>query len=199
VGVVVSDTSGRAWRTGQTDIAIGAAGVIVLDDHTGRTDGYGNPLSVTAPAIVDEVAAMAELATGKLGNAPAALVRGLDRFVLPAGTDGPGARALVREPAQDMFALGTREAVLHALLGTRPEAFGAPAAAEELVEALAALVPGAAAERRAGEVLVELRPAGASRDDACLARLAALAHAYGWRLEHDASPAAAVRFRPATP
>ena len=78
VGVVVTDTAGRAWRTGQTDIAIGAAGIVVLDDHAGRTDAYGNELAVTAPALADELAGAAELAQGKLDGA--------------AVRPGPGAR-----------------------------------------------------------------------------------------------------------
>ena len=67
VAVVVTDTAGRAWREGQTDIAVGAAGLRVLDDLAGRTDPYGNLLAVTAPAVADEIAGAAELASGKLG------------------------------------------------------------------------------------------------------------------------------------
>ena len=68
VGVVVTDTAGRAWREGQTDIAIGAAGVRVVEDFAGRVDAHGNPLVVTAPAVADEIAGAAELAQGKLGR-----------------------------------------------------------------------------------------------------------------------------------
>ena len=75
VAVVVSDTAGRAWREGQTDIAVGAAGLDVLDDHAGLVDDYGNELAVTAPAIADEVAAAADLVKGKLARRPAALLR----------------------------------------------------------------------------------------------------------------------------
>ena len=129
-GVVVTDTAGRAWRTGQTDIAIGAAGIMVLDDHTGRTDGYGNELAVTAPALADELAGAAELAQGKLTGRPFALVRGRADLVLPPGVDGPGAAALVRVEGEDLFGYGAREAVVRALAGAPADQapFGAPAA-----------------------------------------------------------------------
>ena len=141
VAVVVTDTAGRAWRAGQTDVALGAAGLVVLDDHGGRTDSYGNPLVVTAPAVADEVASAAELATGKLSHSPAALVRGLGGFVLPRGDHGPGAAALVRAEDEDLFGLGAREAVLTALTaleaGRLPvRGFGAPASPDELAAAL---------------------------------------------------------------
>ena len=112
IGVVVTDTAGRAWRTGQTDIAIGAAGLLVLDDHSGRTDAHGNELAVTAPALADELAGAAELAQGKLTARPFALVRGRGDLVLPAGDDGPGAAALVRVEGEDLFGYGAREAVV---------------------------------------------------------------------------------------
>lgn len=108
VGVLVTDTFGRTWRVGQTDLAIGAAGVQVLDDHRGRVDAHGNELAVTAPAIADELAAAAELAMGKLAQVPVAIVSGLGQWVLDE--DGPGVRALVRPSEDDMFRLGTREA-----------------------------------------------------------------------------------------
>src|SRR5690242_18208037 len=91
VAVVVSDTAGRAWRHGQTDLAIGAAGIEPLEVFEGRTDGYGNELAVTAPAVVDEIAGFAELVTGKLGGRPVTFVRGLADRVLPPGEHGPGA------------------------------------------------------------------------------------------------------------
>ena len=133
VGVVVTDTAGRAWRTGQTDIAIGAAGLLVLDDHSGRTDAHGNELAVTAPALADELAGAAELAQGKLTARPFALVRGRADLVLPAGDDGPGAAALVRVEGEDLFGYGAREAVVRALTGDPADRapFGAPASTEE--------------------------------------------------------------------
>ena len=92
VGVVITDTAGRAWRTGQTDIAIGAAGLLVLDDHAGRTDAHGNELAVTAPALADELAGAAELAQGKLAGRPFALVRGRADLVLPPRRGRAGRR-----------------------------------------------------------------------------------------------------------
>src|SRR3546814_8763434 len=70
VGVLVTDTAGRPWRNGQTDIAIGAAGLVVLEEFAGVTDSYGNALAVTAPAVADELAGLSELASGKLGGRP---------------------------------------------------------------------------------------------------------------------------------
>jgi coenzyme F420-0:L-glutamate ligase len=87
VAVLVTDTAGRAWREGQTDLAIGAAGLVVLDDLAGRVDPYGNTLAVTAPAVADEIAGAAELAAGKLGRRPFVVVRGRSDLVLPAGED----------------------------------------------------------------------------------------------------------------
>jgi coenzyme F420-0:L-glutamate ligase / coenzyme F420-1:gamma-L-glutamate ligase len=182
VGVVVSDTSGRAWRTGQTDVALGAAGVIVLDDHAGRVDTYGNLLAVTAPAVADEIASAAELATGKLSGTPACLVRGLDRFVLSPGDHGAGAAALVRPEVDDMFGLGAREAV-SAALGTAPSdrlGFGAPATTGEVVLAIRAVLPHLEeVSGSAHRVVVRLPHADfeAGRDSA---RLGALLAAHGW-------------------
>jgi coenzyme F420-0:L-glutamate ligase/coenzyme F420-1:gamma-L-glutamate ligase len=141
VGVVVTDTAGRAWREGQTDLAVGAAGLRVLDDHTGRRDAYGNELVVTAPAVADELAGAAELAQGKLGGRPCAVVRGRADLVLPAGDDGPGAAALVRPEGADLFGYGAREAVLRALVGDPDDAtpFGSPSDATELAAALTRL------------------------------------------------------------
>ncbi|NJP46308.1 coenzyme F420-0:L-glutamate ligase [Actinacidiphila epipremni] len=143
VGVVVTDTFGRPWRQGLTDVAIGAAGVAVLDDMRGGQDAYGNPLVVTVTATADELAAAGDLVKGKATGRPVAVVRGLGHVVLPAGEAAqaapyaeaaqyaesyaepaglsadpdpdPGARALVRSPADDMFRLGTSEAVREAV------------------------------------------------------------------------------------
>jgi coenzyme F420-0:L-glutamate ligase / coenzyme F420-1:gamma-L-glutamate ligase len=119
VGVIVTDTSGRPWRTGLTDFAIGAAGVRVLDDLRGGTDPYGNPLKVTVTALADELAAAGELVKGKTDGRPVAVVRGLSHLVTPAGEPGDGARALVRRAADDLFRLGTSEAVREAVTGRR--------------------------------------------------------------------------------
>ena len=115
VAVVISDTAGRAWREGQTDIAIGAAGLVVAEDYAGQTDPHGNELAVTLPAVADELAGAAELATGKLGGRPFAVVRGRADLVLPVGEHGPGAASLVRPDGADLFGYGAREAVVRAL------------------------------------------------------------------------------------
>ena len=116
VGIVITDTLGRPWRNGQTDLAIGAAGVRVVEDLRGTTDSHGNVLAVTEPALADEIAGASELVKGKADGVPVAVLRGLDDVVLPAGDDGPGARALVRDAEFDMFSLGTREAARAAVL-----------------------------------------------------------------------------------
>lgn len=153
VGVLVSDTSGRAWRVGQTDIAIGAAGISVVADYRGTTDPYGNPLSVTLPAVADELTGAANLVAGKTSGRPFAIIRGRADLVLPAGEDGDGAGALVRTDAEDMFGIGAREAVVQAILGeeTAQAAFGARASVEDVRAALA-LVPGAGPEAAAAIV-----------------------------------------------
>jgi len=99
--LLITDSFGRAWRLGQTDVAIGAAGLVPLDDWTGRPDALGDELSVTAIAVGDSIAAAADLARAKDSREPAVLVRGLERFVT-AG-DGPGAAALRRPAAEDLF------------------------------------------------------------------------------------------------
>ncbi|MCX4787109.1 MULTISPECIES: coenzyme F420-0:L-glutamate ligase [unclassified Streptomyces] len=114
VGVVVTDTFGRPWRNGLTDVAIGAAGVLVLDDLRGGTDAYGNPLSATVVATADELASAGDLVKGKASGLPVAVVRGLVHVVDPTDAAG-GARAMVRVAADDMFRLGTSEAVREAV------------------------------------------------------------------------------------
>jgi coenzyme F420-0:L-glutamate ligase/coenzyme F420-1:gamma-L-glutamate ligase len=109
VGVVVSDTMGRPWRVGLTDQAIGVAGLAPLEDLRGRDDGHGNVLDVTVTATADEIAAAADLVKGKLAGRPVAVVRGLGRHV--GAEDGPGAAALVRPAAEDMFRLGAHDVV----------------------------------------------------------------------------------------
>jgi coenzyme F420-0:L-glutamate ligase/coenzyme F420-1:gamma-L-glutamate ligase len=107
VGVVVTDTMGRPWRNGQTDVAIGAAGLTPLRDHRGQPDTFGNLLEVTVAAVADEIAAAGDLVKGKVDQVPVAIVRGLAEMVTAA--DGPGAAALVRPAAEDMFRLGAAD------------------------------------------------------------------------------------------
>lgn len=101
VAVVIADSFGRAWRQGQAEVAIGCAGLVPLDDWRGRQDSSGRELSATVIAIADEVAAAADLVRVKDSGVPAAVVRGLDRHV--TADDGPGAAALRRPPAEDLF------------------------------------------------------------------------------------------------
>jgi coenzyme F420-0:L-glutamate ligase / coenzyme F420-1:gamma-L-glutamate ligase len=106
VAVVVTDTLGRTWRVGQTDVAIGSAGLPVLHRYEGAHDAEGNELLVTEVALADEVAAAADLVKGKLGGLPVAVVRGMHPV-----DDRSSARDLVRPIDEDMFWLGTDEAI----------------------------------------------------------------------------------------
>ncbi|MER7849914.1 coenzyme F420-0:L-glutamate ligase [Kitasatospora sp. NPDC096077] len=113
LAVVVTDTFGRPWRSGLTDVAIGAAGLSVLEDHRGRTDSHGNELALTVTATADELAAAADLVKGKATGVPVAVVRGLGHLVTTE--DGEGTRPLVRSADHDMFRLGTSEALRQAV------------------------------------------------------------------------------------
>lgn len=184
VAVVLTDTFGRAWRTGQTDQAIGAAGLEPLTDHAGDVDAHGHVLAVTAPAVADELAGAADLVKGKLGARPFAVVRGLAHLVLPEDEHGPGAAPLRRPREQDMFALGAREAVMAALVGSDADCFGSPVAAEELRAALALL---GLAARVDDETSVTT---------AADVRVSAVAHAHGWRVLEEAPAALRLGPRP---
>jgi len=113
LGVIISDTAGRPWRTGQTDHAIGVCGVQALQNYVGARDAYDNELQVTVMAVADELAAAADLVKGKLRGRPVAVVRGLGSLVSEADSS---ARELLRDPAKDMFSFGSQEAVLAAAL-----------------------------------------------------------------------------------
>ena len=106
VAVIVTDTMGRAWRNGQTDTAIGSAGIAVLHGYAGVLDGHGNELVVTEVAVADEIAAAADLVKGKLTGVPVAVLRGLD-----VRDDGSTAAALLRSGEDDLFWLGTGESI----------------------------------------------------------------------------------------
>jgi coenzyme F420-0:L-glutamate ligase/coenzyme F420-1:gamma-L-glutamate ligase len=99
--VLLSDSFGRPWRLGQSDVAIGCAGLAPLDDWRGRTDRTGRELSATVGAVADEIVAAADLARDKAAGLPAVLVRGLEHLVT-AG-DGPGAVAIQRPASDDLF------------------------------------------------------------------------------------------------
>jgi coenzyme F420-0:L-glutamate ligase/coenzyme F420-1:gamma-L-glutamate ligase len=103
VAVIVADTFGRPWRLGQTDVAIGAAGIGVLRDERGRPDRQGRRLEATQVALADELAAAADLVRGKADGVPVVVVRGL---AYPPAS-GAGARELVRPAAEDLFRRGT--------------------------------------------------------------------------------------------
>ncbi len=123
LGVVVSDTFGRPWRAGQTDVAIGAAGIRVIEPLAGSVDTHGRPLVVSAAAIADEIASTAELVAGKTSGRPVTIVRGLARHV--ASLDEPGARRLVRDADSDMFRLGSAEAHAEGHAEGRAEGYAA--------------------------------------------------------------------------
>lgn len=108
LAVVVSDTAGRPWREGLTDIAIGAAGLTVLADLRGGLDAHGRQMSATITAVADQVAAASELVRGKTAGRPVAVVRGLSHHVTVQ--DGPGARSAVRSAEDDLFRVGSAEA-----------------------------------------------------------------------------------------
>lgn len=128
--VVLSDTSGRAWRGGLTDFALGAAGLNPVDDLRGLADTNGRDLAVTVRNIADEAASAADLVKGKIDRVPVAVLTGLDAFV--TAEDGPGAAGLVRTGSTDWFGLGRAEAVRTAL-GVPP---GTPLAAEVGIESV---------------------------------------------------------------
>jgi coenzyme F420-0:L-glutamate ligase / coenzyme F420-1:gamma-L-glutamate ligase len=99
--ILITDSFGRAWRHGQCDVAIGCAGLNPLEDWRGRTDATGRELKATWIAVADELAAAADLARRKDASLPVILVRGAGRHVSP--DDGPGAAALIRPEAEDLF------------------------------------------------------------------------------------------------
>jgi coenzyme F420-0:L-glutamate ligase/coenzyme F420-1:gamma-L-glutamate ligase len=101
VAVLITDSFGRAWRHGQCDVALGCAGMTPLDDWRGRTDAAGVQLRATWLAVADAAAATADLARAKDSREPVVLIDGLDRFVTTE--DGPGAAAMLRPPAEDLF------------------------------------------------------------------------------------------------
>ena len=138
VAVIITDTMGRAWRNGQIDAAVGAAGLAVLHGYSGAVDQHGNELVVTEVAIADEVAAAADLVKGKLTAVPVAVVRGLS-----IADDGSTARQLLRPGDEDLFWLGTAEALdmgrrQAQLLRRSVRRFSAQPVPPELVEAAVA-------------------------------------------------------------
>jgi len=137
VAVLITDTVGRPWRQGLTDIAIGVAGLEPLIDLRGGTDGYGRPLDATVIAVADELAAATDLVKGKVAGVPVAVVGGLGHLV--TGSHGTGALALIRPPDEDMFRLGTADAVRAAVAfrGETTEFVARPVPAELIDSAIA--------------------------------------------------------------
>ncbi|MEP6852487.1 MAG: coenzyme F420-0:L-glutamate ligase [bacterium] len=107
VGVIISDSLGRAWRRGIIDVALGVAGLAAIQDMRGSRDKHGNELQATEIALADEIASAADLVKGKLSDIPVAVVRGLH-----LRDDGAGSGPLIRTSREDMFRLGTAEALV---------------------------------------------------------------------------------------
>jgi coenzyme F420-0:L-glutamate ligase/coenzyme F420-1:gamma-L-glutamate ligase len=167
VAIIISDTMGRPWRIGLTDVALGAAGIGAIRDHRGEVDPYGNELQVTQMAVVDELAGAGELVKGKSDQVPVAVVRG---YLSPADDertadgDDPGVATLIRTASEDMFSLGTAEARAAGLraaaqLADAPLADAQLAGAPELAgDGAGAGVDAAAVNRAIGAVAGVLGP-----------------------------------------
>ena len=133
LGVLITDTFGRAWRTGVVNVAIGCAGVPATVDLRGRPDDRGRPLEATVVALADEIAAASGLVMGKDARVPVALVRGVRRL---DGTDGPAAD-LIRPADEDLFRTSTHEAI-RSLSGNDAASGPGPIGRELLIEAIGA-------------------------------------------------------------
>ncbi|GAA1519602.1 coenzyme F420-0:L-glutamate ligase [Agromyces terreus] len=171
IGVILSDTLGRPWREGQTDVAIGAAGVHVVDDLRGGVDALGRPLTVTMACLADELAGAGDLVKGKASGCPVAVVSGLARAVGPL--DLPGAASIARPSDRDLFRLGTDEAIALGRRTGHEQGFASGRAVGHAEGFAAGYAEGAAAAR--AEVLM----ARAARRNARAALVGAGADAAG--------------------
>ncbi len=173
VAVLITDTMGRPWRMGQADAAIGAAGLQPLNDYRGLPDTFGVPLQVTLAAVADELASAADLVKGKTSGIPVALIRGLGGLVTEA--DGPGAQALIRPAAEDMFRFGAADVL--AARRTVREFTADPVDADAVRRAIAAALTAPAPHHSAPvrfAVLSSLRARTALLDDMLAAWIADL-------------------------
>ncbi len=153
VGVIISDSMGRPWREGITDAAIGVAGLSAVFDARGLVDSHGNTLDVTTVAVADEIAAAADLVKGKLTGIPVAIVRGMHG--LP--DDGLGSTALIRGADEDLFRLGTAEAIAVGREDAGGATVIAPPLHAEAVQAITAFEPDSS-ERQAFLAFLAARP-----------------------------------------
>ncbi|MFN2557007.1 MAG: coenzyme F420-0:L-glutamate ligase [Nitriliruptorales bacterium] len=188
VGVVISDTFGRPWRVGQTDVAIGVAGIAPLRDERGERDRFGRQLEVSIAAVADELAGAADIARRKAGGVPFVVIRGAEVHQDAQGS----ARSLVRGAGEDLFRWGVTQAGLQnpGAVGESPRLGPGPVSEEALAAALAVagpgsdgwrmmLVPGrtrtsiatqevgqavSAASARVAVCLIDAPPAGSGRD-----------------------------------
>jgi coenzyme F420-0:L-glutamate ligase len=158
VGVVISDSAGRPWRAGIVDYAIGVAGFSAVFDARGALDRHGNELIVTEVAVADEVAAAADLVKGKLSGVPVAIVRGLARDG-KLRDDGLGSSTLIRDAADDLFRLGTAEAIeVGRTSAISPSAPGLHASAVAIVSAMPDAPPAEGAIKYAFLAFLAARP-----------------------------------------
>jgi coenzyme F420-0:L-glutamate ligase/coenzyme F420-1:gamma-L-glutamate ligase len=189
VVVIVSDTMGRPWRNGLTDVALGAAGIDPLRDYRGESDAYGNELHLTQMSMIDELCGAAELVKGKYDQVPVAVIRG---FGIVGTPDGPGASLLVRSAETDMFSLGTAEARAEGLrmaAGLDDVTLEPPS--RPLDEAIAAAISatGPALDwQRDGDRLMPRLPDGVTA--AAIARAGAAVHVLRCSLAADGYPTA---------
>jgi coenzyme F420-0:L-glutamate ligase/coenzyme F420-1:gamma-L-glutamate ligase len=196
VAVIISDTMGRPWRDGVIDTAIGAAGLDVLWDLRGEHDAAGHLLEATVVAVADELASAADLVKGKLSSTPIAVIRG---FPFTRNESERGARPLIRPSADDMFRLGTREAMHSVIVGSAPvagDSLGQERIDEDAVRRAVALVHSASVSLEAAPDGSLVTATGDPLDVGfALGRLAAALAAEGLRCTAPSPTAAGATLR----